>query len=553
MARKKFQCSECSDGMSAFDTEEGLLSHKWSMIKATKRKSHMRCHVCKLDHRTFEGLVRHYQISHPAKQSLNCPGCDGLFGRVHLLMGHLERDECPSIMAERVRQNRMLQVHATNMLSAATDAPESPMQRIEGTPQTLKDMQRIQSQRERHMDVLQDRLLEDEAEDRAAESERPNFGYSGVTLGDFGAFINIKPKVAEAMAVAVAGQNEAQARLAAGQKFLLQDAESAASSRVPPTSAAAVGEMLRRQRELGCSSKADGKEANANTIGGGADVFSTAGRGKKPATKHGAPLASGARAKASADAASTGQSTRAFRQGDSKGPDLLTDDTSPVTQRLKNTVWAGQESMDMHELGIQRAPSCADAPAFGVAVPGLRVRTGTAAPSAAKSSIADDSNTNAPADPNHPSHPRFDVNKYRDPFSGRYTCPHEICERSGKQYKTSGALIGHLLSGTAHTIQRQQCPSCFGWFTSLNALTQHIESPTTRCHFRETDEYVPFINILSAGVVDVQGHNADMTLAYSVQPTAAAALLEEGLQPAKGDENEPSVWQVVSKKGKRAK
>ncbi|EPE04249.1 dhhc zinc finger membrane protein [Ophiostoma piceae UAMH 11346] len=543
MARKRFQCSECSDGMTAFDTEEGLLSHKWSMIKATKRKSHMCCHVCKLDHRTFEGLVRHYQINHPAKQNLNCPGCNELFGRLYQLMGHLERDECPSIMVESVWQNRMLQVHATNMLAAATDSLESPMQRIEGSTQTIKDMQRIHNQRERHMDVLRDRLLEDEA-DRAAESERPNFSYSGVTLGDFGAFINIQPKMAKAMADAVAVQDEAYARLTTDQQCLLQDAESAASSRVPPTSAEAVDEMLRRQRELGSTSKEDGtaqdtKKASANITGSRADVVDTTGRGQKPATKHGAPPASGMGANANADAASTRQSTREFRQGDSKGPDLLTDDTSPAAQRLKNTVWAGQESMDMHDGGVRGTPSRAGAPAFGTAAPGPRTRTGSAAaPSMAKSSIAGDDSV--PFDFNHPNHPRFDVNKYRDQFSGRYSCPHEICQRSGKQYKTSRAIIGHLLSAGAHTTQLQQCPSCFKWFASLNALTQHIESPTTHCHFRETDEFVPFINILSAGVADVQGHNADMTLAYSVQPTAAAALLE-GLQPTKNDD-EFTVW-----------
>lgn len=556
--KKVFQCYECADGVQIFATEEALITHKWDMIRASKRKSHMCCHVCHLDHRTFEGLVRHYQLCHPAKQQLPCPGCHTLFTRLHLLMMHLNDDKCPHILAERVAENRILQVQATNLVAAAayTAAISEAVHDadVDKHETTNKDGH---GGSDGHQ---QDGLPRPGAASAAAGQGRGDglgtdggdgrgdapievgsglfpeeagraaqlgiYDTSGVSLRDFGYYVRIDPATASNVHFEVA----AAAAGAVGGAGLGLSVGIGAGSMNPPgrkiaeSSDEAMQQLLQRQRQMGVGGVLD---ENRN------------GRGPKGKGK-GTTRQTAVSAAATADVA-TGVAVSAFRRGDSKAPDLLTDDANAVPQKFQGLhVWAGQAMLETASGRGSGAPaprttglgtglsSVLDAVAPAVEAHAERVATTSGA-----TTDGHRTTTTMATRPSglrlidHPSHPRFNVYRYKDRINGRFHCPSEMCRRAGRIFKTAGSLVHHLRDETAHGAQEVQCPWCFGYFKSINALTQHCESQSSRCQFREAEDYLPFLNILTAGVAEVQGRNIDMTLAYNVQPTAAQALLQD--------------------------
>lgn len=584
-----FQCFECADGVQIFGTEEALITHKWDMIRASKRKSHMSCHVCKLDHRTFEGLVRHYQLNHPVKQQLECPGCQMQFTRLHSLMYHLDNDECTHVRAERVKESRALQVQATNLFaSAAAQAA------LEGGGGSVRDDGGFNVDPE-PVPVAAIPAISGAAASAAGagggeclavapdaaisrQTQLGIFNHSGVTVGDFGSFINIQPDVAAAVA-AESKLESMRTTTASGIRGNLVDRAKNKGNAVPPTSMEASKALLiKRQRQMGVGGVVDpsyGDGSNTNKI-----KHDGKGKGKGKEVEDD-DLGFGA----GTNLLNHRQAVQTFRQGDSKAPDLLTDDNlNAVSQRLQGlNVWAGQATLEPEATmggamggGVRLTP--AGAPP--VAPPGLGARlarltrvagipgleewsqpdevaaavaawkaSAMAGPGVCVGGVGEDgggydaNTTNIGAAGNsiyrmdatqpariaitlhHPDHPNFSVYTYRNPINHRYNCPHPSCKNVGKIFKTSGALIAHLRSETAHSKVRVQCPSCFDLFETVNALMQHCESQSSRCQFRESDDYIPFLNILSAGVAEIHGRNVDMTLQYSVQEGAAPMLL----------------------------
>ncbi|CAK7210950.1 hypothetical protein SBRCBS47491_000952 [Sporothrix bragantina] len=575
-----FQCYECADGVQIFATEEALITHKWDMIRTSKRKSHMCCHVCKLDHRTFEGLVRHYQLNHPVKQKLNCPGCKATFSRLYQLMHHLDSDACPHILASRVAENRILQVQATNLVAAAaaTAAIEGgtendllggvPSENTAGaTGQVPTGMAAIDALRSAQLGI---------------------FDSSGVTLGDFGRFVGIDPQTAaeavgyETAAAAAAGVGGAGWGLSVGlgganllgQGFRGDEVGPEGQQKVPHSSNAAVKNlMLQRQRQMGVGGIIDtarqdkGKGKEVVDKGKGKAVENQNKGGVGHSNSNGTATEVDAERKASTDAVAMARAVRDFRHGDSKAPDLLTDDLAAVNQRFQGlNVWAGQEMLEAEPTqqegsvsgGVSLRDRSASASTTGLghglssvfhakkpgvvgqpAVEGMGRGSFTTLQQGAASQYLQ----MAPLlTIDHPEHPRFNIFRYKNKINGRFNCPHDICLRAGKNFKTAGSLIGHLRNEDVHSTLRVQCPSCFRFFTSVNALTQHCESQSSRCQFRESDDYLPFLNILTAGVAEVQGRNVDMTLAYNVQPTAAPALLQDEIYQGDNAEQSKVIW-----------
>ncbi|CAK7563083.1 MAG: hypothetical protein SEPTF4163_000940 [Sporothrix epigloea] len=542
-----FQCYECAaDGVQIFATEEALITHKWDMIRASKRKSHMCCHICKLDHRTFEGLVRHYQLNHPAKQKLRCPGCDAPFARLYLLMQHLDGDACPHILASRVSENRVLQVQATNLVAAAA---------AKGALEGSSEDRLLEVPLTEETAGAAGQLLTDAAVIEAARSAQLGiYDSSGVTLGDFGRFVGIDPQTA-----AAAVQEETAAAAAAnvggigwalsfglgGADLLGQGSRSdqiePLGREAPQSSDDAIKQlMIQRQRQMGFGGIADADRPSK-------------GKGKAQESKHAAAHFAEARA------------VRDFRHGDSKAPDLLTDDMSAGNHRFPGlNVWAGQgmlEAEPVHRRHVVRGgalKSETDATAtnsLGTGLSSVFDETKSAVEGySTRGSVSGESFTTlesdgaskqwsqAPPSIDHPDHPRFNVFRYKNKINGRFSCPNEICQRAGKVFKTAQGLIGHLRNDTVHSTLRVQCPSCFGFFTSVNALMQHCESQSSRCQFRESDDYLPFLNILTAGVAEVQGRNIDMTLAYDVQPTASLALLQDEVYQGETSGQSRALW-----------
>ncbi len=91
---------------------------------------------------------------------------------------------------------------------------------------------------------------------------------------------------------------------------------------------------------------------------------------------------------------------------------------------------------------------------------------------------------------------------------------------------TERALIAHLKS-PVHTAPKLTCPYCLGHFGGTTALTNHVESQGSKCRMNETVHYRTFIDQLTAGIVDVQGHHRDTTVRYVVNEKAGDAFKED--------------------------
>ncbi|PHH88602.1 hypothetical protein CDD83_7329 [Cordyceps sp. RAO-2017] len=125
--------------------------------------------------------------------------------------------------------------------------------------------------------------------------------------------------------------------------------------------------------------------------------------------------------------------------------------------------------------------------------------------------LASDAKLITSMDVEHPDHPSFSAMKYYSPYIEQFTCPKLPC---GKTFKKAGGLISHLRS-EAHGNRTYRCPSCNRAFKSLKAIVSHAEQSSARCQVRESDNYVAFMDQLTAGVVDVsETPHDDGTIRY---------------------------------------
>ncbi|ROT43691.1 hypothetical protein SODALDRAFT_327894, partial [Sodiomyces alkalinus F11] len=65
---------------------------------------------------------------------------------------------------------------------------------------------------------------------------------------------------------------------------------------------------------------------------------------------------------------------------------------------------------------------------------------------------------------------------------------------------------------------------CFKWFKDVVAMTAHAESQSKRCNLRFSQHYRPFIDQLTAGVVDAVGVHEDSTVKYEVSKDATDGM-----------------------------
>ncbi|KAL2760447.1 hypothetical protein ACRALDRAFT_2024427 [Sodiomyces alcalophilus JCM 7366] len=119
----------------------------------------------------------------------------------------------------------------------------------------------------------------------------------------------------------------------------------------------------------------------------------------------------------------------------------------------------------------------------------------------------------------------FNAERCREDLTGLYRCPVRMC---GQTFKTAQGLTGHLRQPNVHTTagRRLQCPMCYKWFKDVAAMTAHAESQSKRCSIRFSEHYRPFIDQLTAGVVDAVGLHEDNTVKYEVSKDATSVLYQ---------------------------
>lgn len=70
------------------------------------------------------------------------------------------------------------------------------------------------------------------------------------------------------------------------------------------------------------------------------------------------------------------------------------------------------------------------------------------------------------------------------------------------------------LKSNAHLTDLYSCPFCFSQFHSASAITQHLESQTTRCKAREDRRFNQLMDQVAAGMIDTAGTHDDNTPRY---------------------------------------
>ncbi len=95
--------------------------------------------------------------------------------------------------------------------------------------------------------------------------------------------------------------------------------------------------------------------------------------------------------------------------------------------------------------------------------------------------------------------------------------------RNRKTFADAHLLAAHLRS-TEHTHHKFQCPGCLRFFNSAASVAHHVEAPSTRCTLRYRANYGQYINQLSAGLVEVDGHHSDDTVRYVISDNATEKL-----------------------------
>jgi hypothetical protein len=94
-----------------------------------------------------------------------------------------------------------------------------------------------------------------------------------------------------------------------------------------------------------------------------------------------------------------------------------------------------------------------------------------------------------------------------------------MCVR--KSFVEKSSLVNHLRS-SAHMTKSVRCPRCLRHFADNFSLAQHAESQSLRCRLRESDDYGLFVDKLTGGIADLDGHHDDGTVKYKISKRVEA-------------------------------
>ncbi|MCJ1478882.1 hypothetical protein MMC13_007566 [Lambiella insularis] len=116
-----------------------------------------------------------------------------------------------------------------------------------------------------------------------------------------------------------------------------------------------------------------------------------------------------------------------------------------------------------------------------------------------------------PVEAINPQSPHFNPEAFRDVL-GRYKCPYPRC---GKFFPVRANFVAHLNSST-HKGIAHRCPECLRIYKDATALTQHMETTTSRCKIKDTKNYAKIMGLVSGGIISVEGQYVDGTVRYEV-------------------------------------
>ncbi|KAI1360274.1 hypothetical protein F5Y08DRAFT_331699 [Xylaria arbuscula] len=98
----------------------------------------------------------------------------------------------------------------------------------------------------------------------------------------------------------------------------------------------------------------------------------------------------------------------------------------------------------------------------------------------------------------NPSNCNYNAKAFYNELLQRFVCPYKICN---KKYNDAHSLARHLRS-PAHAGGRMVCIRCKKAFPTVANLIGHMESSTTNCRIRDTDDFRRALGQLTGGILD---------------------------------------------------
>lgn len=101
-------------------------------------------------------------------------------------------------------------------------------------------------------------------------------------------------------------------------------------------------------------------------------------------------------------------------------------------------------------------------------------------------------------------------------------CPlfKNLTQEPRRTFTNANALKRHLQNSASHTDEFITCPTCLKRFRDITALTQHSEAENSRCRIHLAEDYRPYTDQLTGGIIDTQGMHSDDTRRYVVPESA---------------------------------
>ncbi|PNY26154.1 Uncharacterized protein TCAP_03916 [Tolypocladium capitatum] len=516
-------CKPCNLG---FPTWNALWDHKKQMRRSGAAK-HINCKHCGMDFKTEVAEIRHVQQTHPMAQNLDCPGCGhGPFARIAGLMAHIERNECSQIDAMDIEEWRAQKTEFARQLEFITKEPvKGNYSKYFGPPEgpgpdwwtktaaevaargtTWEDLSGV-SEASSHAKILGTEGVTDLTVKEGQSSGSSTGSVKLLHREELADWISRKgPSTAGSYGSPELPSNESFTELVLNRGTPPRNV----TSRLPG-SEGVTDWCIKRDISP--------RRGDAETTPPGCQSVTSCGIEKAMAPQR-------------------GNTTAKF-----PGSEGVTDWTikKDIIQNGSGTKLPGIKAMTDWSTRRFSSPAVRDAAtsppdneSFGVGSINEGLYDDTPAsqwhiaasqwPTAEQlAARPHEPSEHDPIDPIHnPDHPSFSVSRYLNPHGSYYYCPHPFCN---KCCKTPGKLIGHLRSA-AHGENTYTCPACNRRFKSLEAITSHVESSTSRCRMREGSGVAAFLDQLTGGVVNVStSRHQDGTPKYE---TPKIALNEYG-------------------------
>ncbi|GAB7357845.1 hypothetical protein MBLNU230_g0016t1 [Neophaeotheca triangularis] len=475
-------CKKCNMDFISWDE---LTQHKVDMMapflegnfeESFKKDSpvHIVCEFCGEEFKTFGGREIHRTRTHPADQRITCKGCNHVFVRASLLIGHFESGDCSGVSRQEFEgEKQKKHVHKQMM-----NAPDRFVANIESNMQSQLQIKDDIASIEPSLSGL----------DSTTDQDLGGSTAGGVLLDmhDPNQYDGQDPMAAEMDLMSFKEQyykeHPDQAPLTRGnleqRPGVLWEptpaeamAERTLGSRTPSVAPSEYSNITSRRGGLKVYTHSDPSAHNATYRLTTHDASSKYGTENYPSLTSPLPgesaLSNADNTSDTASQATTTQDTPAWTTGNTSKTLFK---PSPLNTLNRN--------LGAHERGETTAQS--QNPSTNL----FRVRFWD------------------------PTSPDYDANRFYHAAIRAYCCPFPSCPMA--QFPNAEEMELHLT--IRHATQQYRCPACLKVFKTSVALVSHCENAAANCRIQETGLYRKLIDEISGGYL--QAHRVQEVPIY---------------------------------------